>query len=507
MGKKEIKQKLINNSIWGFVASMINRVGALVFTIILARFLMPENYGIYSLVLSIAMIFATFNDIGISRTFIRYLSFSIKKNKKEASAYHFYLLRVKIILTLFLSVSLLISAYPLSFFVFKNSSLFAPLIVAGLYVLILTFEGFYSSVFYSVNRVDFISFKESLLQILRITLVIFVVFFINKAYQISGIFFAMAIASFLLLIFNLYYIKKLMPSIFKKTDVEINKRKVNRFIGFLTIANISGIFFSYIDSIMLGIFLPNHIEFVGYYRVAFSLIIGIAGILSFLNSILLSFFSKMNIKRSSIILNKAIKYLSIISIPSIFGLIILRDFFIRFFFGVEYSYSSFSLLLLSPLIFFIVAIGLFSSLFSAEEKPQIFAKLILITTLINIVLNFILIKSFLLISPHWAIAGAAIATTISWIFYFFSSVYYMKREFKISLLFGNVFKPILASAVMGIVLYILLSFINNLNFLTAIFIISGSAVVYLITLFLIGGINKSDIELLYSFFYPSRRLI
>ena len=69
MGKvktETIKQEVIKNSIWNFFMSLIIKTGGLIFTILLARFLFPEKFGIYSLAMSIVMIFLTFADMGIN---------------------------------------------------------------------------------------------------------------------------------------------------------------------------------------------------------------------------------------------------------------------------------------------------------------------------------------------------------------------------------------------------------------------------------------------------------
>lgn len=493
MDVKAYKKRIIKNSIWGLGASIVNRFGALVFTIILARVLMPEKYGIYSIVLSIAIIFCTFTDLGISKSMVRYISLAVRKNKKKISAYHFYLLKIKLILTLFFSILLLILAYPISFYIFKNQELFFPLLVAAIYIFILSFEGFYSSIFYPIEKIKYISFKETASQILKITFVTVIIYFIKTSYQIIGIFLALILTHLLLLIFNLYYSKKLIPSLFKKSQEKINKKRVRKFVWFLTIASISAVFFSYIDSIMLGFFLLP--EYVGYYHVSFSLIIGIVGMLSFLPLLLISVFTKLEIRKVNIVFNKVFKYVSMITIPSVFGLLVLGDYFIKIFFGDKYLPSSLSLYFLAPLVFVIVSTGLFVSLFSAKEKPQIFARLILITCLINILLNFILIKTFsFFLGSLWATAGAAIATTTSWIFYLFSSGFYTKREFNVSLHLKSITKPLISSIIMFLSLYSLILYIKDVHLIAGIFLVLEGIIIYFAILFLIRGIKKEEIK-------------
>ena len=494
MKERQLKKRIVKNSFWSFILSSINRLGALIFTIILARFLMPEGYGIYSIVLSIAMIFYTFADLGVSQSFIRYLSYAISKNKKKIADYHKYLLKIKLILSLIVAFLLLCLSYPISYYIFKNPALLLPLLVSSFYIFILSFENFYTQVFYCLEKIKYITLKESLSQILRIVFAVFVFYFVVSSYQILGIFVGLTLTSLFLFFVVLFYIKKLLPELFIKSEVSINKKRVRRFIGWLTIASISGIFFSYIDAIMLGIFVSP--EYVGYYRVVFSLVFGISGLVGFILPVLLPVFTKLNISKTEEVFNKIFRYFTIIAIPSCFGLFVLGKYFIRFLYGYAYLPASLPLYFLSFLIFPMLLVSLFLLLFSAKEKPQIFAKLILITSAINIVLNFIFIKSFLLISPLWATAGAGIATLISWFFYFFASVYVSKKQFNFLIPLKITIKPLIASIIMAGILYSSIYFIKDMNLIFGLIEVLFGATIYLVIMFLIKGIKKEDLNVI-----------
>ena len=71
---------VIKNSGYMFLSNLILKFGGLIFTIIIARILLPELFGIYSLVLSIITIFIVFANLGIDDTLLRYSSLFIGKN-------------------------------------------------------------------------------------------------------------------------------------------------------------------------------------------------------------------------------------------------------------------------------------------------------------------------------------------------------------------------------------------------------------------------------------------
>ena len=64
----------IKNSIFQVSTTIISKIGALIFTIILARLLMPELFGLYSLALSTILIFVAFSDFGMGETLVRFVS-------------------------------------------------------------------------------------------------------------------------------------------------------------------------------------------------------------------------------------------------------------------------------------------------------------------------------------------------------------------------------------------------------------------------------------------------
>src|SRR3989344_2668527 len=167
-----LRRTVIKKSFWTFLTTSISRVGGLIFTIILARFLMPEGFGLYSLALSITILFITFADLGISSALLRYVSSSIEKNPRKASAYFHYLLGLKLKVTLFMSLLLLALSYTLSFNVFKKPVLFPLLLVLSAYIFFASIQGFFEALFYTKNKVNRLAIKEAVFQVLRIGFVL-----------------------------------------------------------------------------------------------------------------------------------------------------------------------------------------------------------------------------------------------------------------------------------------------------------------------------------------------
>ncbi len=495
MKNEAIKEKLIQSSFWSFFSALVSRIGGLIFTILLARFLMPAGYGIYSIVISVVMIFQTFSDLGINMALVRYLAVAAEKNKKAMHSYFNYLLKLKLWLSLTFAFILLAIAYPLAHYIFRNPALLPSFLISALYVFILSLDTFYSNIFYSVDKVGYLGIREVINQIARISLAIVVFYLVSSANQVFGVVIALILVSIILIIFSYIISKKITPEIYSKSFEKIDKSKVNRFIGYLALVGIAYMLFFYMDSLILAIFLKP--EFVGYYKASFSFIFGILGFVYFSNSVFVSIFSKMKQKQMSAAFDRVIKYACILVIPSIAGLLVLGKYFIRLFYGYAYLPSAISFYFLVFVLFPALFVNLILNLFFAGEKPKILVKLILLTSLLNITLNLLFIKVFLVLaSPIWATAGAAIATLISWFFYFFLSTQILQKEFKIYFPYKHIVKPLIASAIMAAAVLSYTLNIADMNAISGAIAMIIGVFIYFAVLFLLRGLHKSDFALL-----------
>lgn len=68
--------RVIKNSSWQIATTLTAKIGSLIFTIIIARLMLPELYGLYGLALSTILFLSIFNDLGIGAALNTFLSFS-----------------------------------------------------------------------------------------------------------------------------------------------------------------------------------------------------------------------------------------------------------------------------------------------------------------------------------------------------------------------------------------------------------------------------------------------
>ncbi len=486
--KTSLKSSFIKGSFWDIAASVIGRAGSLFFTILLARILLPEKFGIYSLAMSVALILLTFADLGINQAGVVFIS-SYLKNKTKARAYFRQILKYKIILALAISILILFLAYPISNYLFNKSFLYTPLLLLSLYIFFVALSGFFEVFFFVFNKVSLLAIKEMIFQLVRIGFIFSLPFLVNEENYVLASIGVMIFANFIVLLFVFYNSRKFSKSLFLKSDYKINSSKVKKFIKYASISTVSSSFFSYIDIIMLGIFVSS-IQ-IGNYKAATALVFGIASLLNLYN-VYLPTFSKSNKENLAANLNKILKYLSIISIPATTGLLILGKPVINAIYGSEFNQANLFLLILAPLLFIESTSVLLSSLFIAVKKPKHISILTLVSTGINILLNYILIVYLLRYSESLATAGAAIATTFSRLIFLASLLILTKKALNISINLNSLIKPVVATVIMSGFLMAMLSIIKELNLSVSLILIVVSMLVYFIVLYLMKGFAFSE---------------
>ena len=494
MNEQNLGKRIVKNSFWGFTATLISRFGALFFTIFIARMLMPERYGIFSIAMSIGLFFYIFADIGINASAVRFISAALNNDKKRIGAYYKYLLKIKIMLSITFFILLILLAYPISNYVFDNPDLFIPLMAASFYIFVLSFEVFHNQLFYTIEKAQFISLRETLVQLLKIIFAAVIFWFVAVKYQILGIFLGLALIHLIALIIILLYFKKNFPELFIRRPDHIDKKNVLRFVKFLTISSISSVFFMNVDSIMLGIFLgASLVEYVGFYKAAFSMVIGITTLLAAPNMVLLPIFTKISKEETVKVFDKVLRFVILLSIPSSFGILILGEYFIKLFFGAPFAQAAAPLSILGFTILPIVSLSILLQLYSGNKRPEVFAKIIFTVSIFNVILNYFFIKFFLKISPEMAINVAAIATLISWILYFLIALNHFRKDFKNKLPYTSLVTSLLASVIMYISLRYFLGFFEVITLPIAMATILIGIIVYSAALLLLGELGKEDL--------------
>jgi len=484
----------IKGSAYNLSSLLISKFGGLIFTIIIARLLLPELFGIYALALSIVTIILTFTDLGIENTFLRYLSDSIgKKNKKLSRGYIRYIFKIKLYLILFSVIILLAISKYLSYSIYNNPLLFYPLLFSCLFIISESLMGFFGTIFISKKDFKSPAFFAASLQILKILFSVFAILIFTDSLKISGIFVAFFVSGVFTLFLMFFVLLKKDKSILLGKTEEFDKSKINNYWKFMVFASVSLVFFVSIDTLMMGKFVSP--EYIGYYRAAMSLVLAMASVLS-LSWVFFPIFTQIKGVRFDRGFHKVLRYILIFSIPATVGTIFIAKYLIKAVYGNEYLLGTIPIYFLAFLIITTPIIGLYSIIFQSKEKPQIVSKSVFFSLFANILLNVLVIFLFKE-NPLFMIAGIGLATVLSRTLLLGLLVLYAKKEFNFRVKGIGLRAPIFATIIMSIFLLTFNHFVNMNLFFGAIEVILGVCI-YFGILILIKGITLEDWRVLKS---------
>jgi O-antigen/teichoic acid export membrane protein len=184
-----------------------------------------------------------------------------------------------------------------------------------------------------------------------------------------------------------------------------------------------------------------------------------------------------------------------LAFPAAFGVALVAKPFINIIYGSSYLQAAIPLYLISFLIIENTFSNMFYWLFAAKEHPKTITKVLVMATIMNIVLNAILILSLIKISPMAALLGAASATLISRYFNLIVISRKAKTKLNIGIKASSITKPLIASIIMFFALIIFQN-LTKLIWPMSIFEILFAAFVYVLVILLIKGIRKEDFELI-----------
>ena len=149
----------IKNSSYQLATNIVSKGGSLIFTIILARLLMPELFGLYSVALSTIVLFTAVSELGIGTAMIKFLSQQIEK-KGKIKQYINYLGKIKLFLVIISCIALIASSHYLAN-TFYQKPIFLALIAGSLYIIFMQLVTFLQPILQSSNRDSFSNFKNN----------------------------------------------------------------------------------------------------------------------------------------------------------------------------------------------------------------------------------------------------------------------------------------------------------------------------------------------------------
>lgn len=392
---------------WVFISSIFTFAIGFILRVILGNYFGPEGLGLYTMVLVVQLFASIIGGIGLNAAIVKFVAEHKENMEKLRSLISFGLMNL-----LFIGIGISLIIYFLSGAIadlFEMSMLGRLLRIFAFIFPFLLIHDFCLGVQNGLRNMRsyafVIFFQKSLMIFLTIYLIIL-------GYEVEGAVIALVISIILTTLLQMYSIRPFLHFTFQ--DYFLHSKTLFIFGSQLFLAGMVFMINSRTDMIMIGYFLTE--KDLGIYAIAIMFVSTFYMIPNAVHRITYpafsEFYSKKAIRSIEKMINKCIKFIFIIL--SILGIILILfgNMIISILFPSEIAFSDAAL----PLIILVIGAIIYGSIssiggiFSSIGRPDISLKVLIIITIINLSLNAIFI-------PLFGLAGAAFATTISFVTY------------------------------------------------------------------------------------------
>lgn len=488
---------LAKSALWVTISEIIYNLSGFIIHSALGRFLGPADYGRYGLVITLTTMVIILIGNGIPTAMSKYISEyfekdsgMVKKIKKKAIFLQSIIIG-SITLIFYLSIPLICRALgdPTLIPLFKISTLIIPAFAAA---------SFYFSYYTGLHKFNIQATLKMLRSVFRIAFVITLAYFWNVEGSIVG--YILAPLGVFLVAFGIDIFKvspKLnrshpelvsgsseMPKQVRHDSQDFDWKKLVNYAWQIVIFFLAYELLISIDLYLVKAILHND-SLTGIYNAA--LTVGripyyiFYAMTIFLLPMISKSTSENDHEKISEILKNSLRIMLFLLVPmvilmSIFARPILIDFY-----GARYGDAAQAMSILEYGVGFLTVFYVMTFAMNGAGKTKLTMLISIFGFVINAILNYILIKKY-------GIVGSAIATTISSFIIMLWMLYYLWRDFKVSIEIKTVLKVILA----GTIMYAVSTFFSKgeIVFLLWSTILFGF---YLFILYILGEIKKEDV--------------
>ena len=459
---------IFKNMSWLLISQIITSICGFIWTILLARYLGVEEFGIYGFAVSFTAMLSILFDLGVGMYIVRHIATDYDSAPKYIgnaiplkglfSTVGFFII---LIILIIMKVDELTLTVTILFTIEQIIKRFVELMNAS-------FQAFEEGKYQGIGN-----------SLLSILLLIFIILSIYTNLGLIGITISYILANLIALIYEYYIFNNLFVKPKFEFDKTFCKCVTLAALPFAVNAILYSVYYS-IDLIMLTNIVGNYAA--GIYNATYKLISVLTLFYSVYTAVIFPVMSKFfkNDKKLLVIsYEKSIKYLMLFIIPLAVGTMFYSLDIIQLIYGHQYDNSAPVLSILIWTVCLLFISGASNTLLNASHKEITVTKIYAIAAVFNTVLNFFMI-------PYFSYNGAAVTTVLSDVLIVALQTYVIYRiGHKVNKkLYSDLIKIIIGSAVLGIALYFL-----NLNMWVA---LPVGIIIYLVVVYLLKVIDKDD---------------
>jgi len=482
-----------------FIGKTASTIILAVEAIILARLMMPAEYGLYSIALIPPTMIGLFQDWGVGSAMTKYIAHFRAANRDE-NLHDIIVAGVTFELATGLTLSFisLVLASFIASTMFHRPESTALISIASVTIFSTSLLTTSQSSFIGFERMELNSYTmicQSVVKSVAAPLLVFLgygAFGAVLGYTLSTV--ISGILALALLYFLLF--KNLRKTKITKTRVSETLKKMLHYGVPLSISSILGGFRLQFYGFLMAFFCTN--AMIGNYQIA----VNFAVLLTFftypISTVLFPAFSKLDSKNDPQLLKtvftSSVKYTTLLLVPATVAVMVLSKPMIYTLFGDKWIYAPFflSLYVISNLF---AGVGNLSmgSLLAGLGETKLLMKLSLLTLSIGVPLAFILI-------PNLGITGVILGMLFAGLPSMFIGLRWIWKRYQAKADLKSSAKIFTASAVAALMTYLSIYFLNTAEWIKLTIGTSVFIGVYLLTAPTIGAINQSDITNLRNMF-------
>lgn len=413
---------IVKNSLYKGLLNVFNMVIPIIVTPYIYRVLSPTTMGEYDYASTIYSYFNLLGLLGILTYGIRELSRN-RDNQDYVKRTYSTLFSIGIISNFICFIIFALFSY-VAFH--DNSSMFILLIILSLNLI----SNFFNTEWINEAFEDFkfIAIKTA---IIRLLYVVSIFIFIKSSEDIWIYALIVTTSNFLNYIISFFYSQKYTKfSVFSFSFELKTIKKILPFLFFILLLENSGMLYTYLDRIMLGVY--SSPEDVAYYSVGQRIMEICRALLitiTYVSLPRLSYYLGKNNKLYCESLNKLYSTIMMLCIPLAVGLCITGENIVLLFAGGQYTEATIPLMIFSVRVVTLMIEGVTAQqVLFLHRKEKLVATINIVFGLLNLIFNFILVK-LEIFTPTMAIAS----TLLVEIGVDITEIIYIKRKYNIDI--------------------------------------------------------------------------
>ncbi len=491
MGNSDKSSKILRGSFLMMVSYLFFRVGGYLYRFILSRMLGPEGYGLVGLTTPFQGIFQVLSAGGFPPAISKFVAQHNAVNEEDV-ARQIILTSLKFMMVAGTLFGLLIffSAEWIANFYFHKAAMVYPLQAVALITPFSVIVGAFRGAFQGVYKMELVVASRVVEQVFMIGMaVVFVSIGFYAAGAVLGTAFGFIASSIVSLILFKKYVWVHFPKPATKISFKDELILLKTLLVFsipVAITALSEMAIYDVGPLVIGRYLPA--EDAGYYTTAdpiarLPLIISLSVAAVILPAA--SEAASLNDKRLlETYIIQSYRYVTLLVVPLCVGIAIFARPLLSLLFGPDYIFGASALSILVFGMTFYTLFMVSSSIIQGIGHPRLPMVILLIGTVINIGLNFMLV-------PLYGIIGAAIATTIVAFLIMIAILWKTIKLTEVGLPYTDFAKVGFTSIIMGLPLFLLPQ--NYYGLFAGIII---SPIIFVIVFAFIGGFTKRDVKML-----------